>query len=205
MHRKLGVLAVGSALALALAAVAYAAAPPTLTGESFAQGAGVADVPCAARGGSATLSFSGPATGPYTGTYTERLTVTYDPTGVATEKATFRIDAGDTTVTGTKDLTAAAYCLGELGKDYTSTFNGTYSATIVGPSGAFHDEGTTNGFFSTPFGIHEDFVSTLAEPISLGPTSKDQCKHDGWQAYGTFKSQGDCVSYVATNGKNAPG
>lgn len=39
------------------------------------------------------------------------------------------------------------------------------------------------------------------------PTSKAQCKHGGWQSFmnpGTFKNQGDCVSYVATNGKNGP-
>jgi hypothetical protein len=33
----------------------------------------------------------------------------------------------------------------------------------------------------------------------------DQCKNGGWQAYGVFKNQGDCVSYVATGGKNPPG
>jgi hypothetical protein len=38
------------------------------------------------------------------------------------------------------------------------------------------------------------------------PTDKDQCKKDGWKNYGTsFKNQGDCVSYVATRGKNEPG
>jgi virginiamycin B lyase len=38
------------------------------------------------------------------------------------------------------------------------------------------------------------------------PTSKDQCKKDGWQKYiyPSFKNQGDCVSYVATHGKNPP-
>lgn len=30
------------------------------------------------------------------------------------------------------------------------------------------------------------------------PTTADQCKNDGWQAYGTFKNQGDCVSSVVT-------
>jgi hypothetical protein len=31
------------------------------------------------------------------------------------------------------------------------------------------------------------------------------CKDSGWQAYGgTFKNQGDCVSFFATGGKNAP-
>ncbi len=39
------------------------------------------------------------------------------------------------------------------------------------------------------------------------PTSKDQCKKGGWATFinpGTFKNQGDCVSYVATHGKNGP-
>jgi len=36
------------------------------------------------------------------------------------------------------------------------------------------------------------------------PTTKDECKEDGWQAFGIFKNQGDCVSFVATNGKNPP-
>jgi hypothetical protein len=36
------------------------------------------------------------------------------------------------------------------------------------------------------------------------PTSKDQCKNGGWRAFGAFKNQGDCVSFVATGGKNPP-
>ena len=36
------------------------------------------------------------------------------------------------------------------------------------------------------------------------PTSKDDCKKGGWQAFGVFKNQGDCVSWVATGGKNPP-
>jgi hypothetical protein len=36
------------------------------------------------------------------------------------------------------------------------------------------------------------------------PTSKDQCKKGGWQTFGVFKNQGDCVSWVATGGKNPP-
>ena len=34
------------------------------------------------------------------------------------------------------------------------------------------------------------------------PTDKDQCKDGGWQTFGIFKNQGDCVSFVATGGKN---
>jgi hypothetical protein len=37
------------------------------------------------------------------------------------------------------------------------------------------------------------------------PTSKEQCKNGGWRNFSQFKNQGDCVSFVATNGKNQPG
>ena len=36
------------------------------------------------------------------------------------------------------------------------------------------------------------------------PTTKDQCKDGGWEAFG-FKNQGDCVSFIATQGKNEAG
>ena len=52
---------------------------------------------------------------------------------------------------------------------------------------------------------------TLAVSTSAGPPpppplpmSKDQCKGAGWQSFGVFKNQGDCVSFVATGGKNPP-
>ena len=34
------------------------------------------------------------------------------------------------------------------------------------------------------------------------PTSTADCKNGGWQTFGVFKNQGDCVSFVATGGKN---
>ena len=36
------------------------------------------------------------------------------------------------------------------------------------------------------------------------PTSTDECRKGGWQTFGVFKNQGDCVSFVSTRGKNAP-
>ena len=36
------------------------------------------------------------------------------------------------------------------------------------------------------------------------PTSKEECRNGGWKSYGVFKNQGDCVSFVATNGTNSP-
>jgi hypothetical protein len=36
------------------------------------------------------------------------------------------------------------------------------------------------------------------------PNNKDECKNSGWKTFGVFKNQGDCVSFVATKGKNPP-
>lgn len=48
---------------------------------------------------------------------------------------------------------------------------------------------------------------TSSTPPAM-PTSKEQCMKGGWQTLAdsaghSFKNQGDCVSYVATQGKNA--
>jgi hypothetical protein len=50
--------------------------------------------------------------------------------------------------------------------------------------------------------IFGQLVIVDAAPL---PTSKDQCKNGGWRDFGIFKDQGDCVSFVATGGKNPPG
>lgn len=52
------------------------------------------------------------------------------------------------------------------------------------------------------FDFTGDIVIVDAPPL---PTSKDQCKNGGWQTFGVFKSQGDCVSFVATTERNGPG
>ena len=62
---------------------------------------------------------------------------------------------------------------------------------------------TVNNCATGPTGI--DFTATVT--YTLYPTAKEQCKDGGWQNYtdrnGTpFKNQGDCVSYVATDGRN---
>lgn len=48
------------------------------------------------------------------------------------------------------------------------------------------------------------FASLACGPQPL-PTDKAQCKNGGWQQFGVFKNQGDCVSFVETGGKNQPG
>lgn len=49
---------------------------------------------------------------------------------------------------------------------------------------------------------YDEFYSGGLSPVM--PTSIGQCKKGGWQTFGVFKNQGDCVSYVATGGKNPP-
>jgi hypothetical protein len=76
-------------------------------------------------------------------------------------------------------------------------------------SGAFCDNSNHSGFvFDTPCWTgYQPAIEVQASAAANTPTSKDQCKNGGWQNYtdanGTpFKNQGDCVSYVATGGRN---
>jgi len=48
------------------------------------------------------------------------------------------------------------------------------------------------------------FTPPPPPPPPTLPTTKDQCFDGGWQTFKVFKNQGDCVSFVATKGKNPP-
>ena len=67
------------------------------------------------------------------------------------------------------------------------------SSVTFGPSSAFGD-----AFAIDDVGFNADVI----------PQTKDDCKNGGWTRFHiggvTFKNQGDCVSYVATHGKNPP-
>jgi hypothetical protein len=69
--------------------------------------------------------------------------------------------------------------------------------TQVGP----HDCTGPVSFLSPLPVIAGDIVIHDARPL---PATKDQCKNGGWKTFGVFKNQGDCVSFVATKGKNPP-
>jgi hypothetical protein len=49
--------------------------------------------------------------------------------------------------------------------------------------------------------VEGDIVVVDATPL---PTAKEQCKNGGWRSFGAFENQGDCVSFVATGGRNPP-
>jgi hypothetical protein len=78
--------------------------------------------------------------------------------------------------------------------------------TDAGPTGdgleAFLGAGCPTPLSSyLDFEFTGDIVVVDAQPF---PTSTDQCKNGGWRTFGVFKNQGDCVSFVATKGKNPP-
>jgi hypothetical protein len=61
-------------------------------------------------------------------------------------------------------------------------------------------------FWVTP-GKWNDENNTFLQPgyvVEYDRPMADDCKKDGWQAYGIFKNQGDCVSWVVTLGRNEP-
>jgi hypothetical protein len=60
----------------------------------------------------------------------------------------------------------------------------------------------TNPTQTWDFFIDDVAFTVPAPPV---PTRTSDCKNGGWQAFDVFKNQGDCVSYVATDGRNAPG
>jgi hypothetical protein len=35
--------------------------------------------------------------------------------------------------------------------------------------------------------------------FDISPLTTDACKDGGWQTFGSWKNQGDCVSYIASD------
>ena len=178
---------------------------------------------------------TGPYPGTYTetGTITWGPQTNGGGTGSITSfQAQFTITSPNGTVTGSKTLesnptSGVAICINQGGQvSLGDSVN--YTATISTLTGDAIDEGTAYASFNlcrdeTPdpqtcgtigsgriySAVFEsqDFTVLPPPPAPAAPTSADQCKKGGWKNYPTlgFKNQGDCVSYVATHGKNEPG
>lgn len=71
---------------------------------------------------------------------------------------------------------------------------GPTSTTVAGPT-------TTTLAPTTTTTVAPTTTTTVA---GNRPTTKEDCKKGGWVAYGVFKNQGDCVSWIATGGSNPP-
>jgi hypothetical protein len=230
---RLMIFAMIAAILIGAESPAHAASGvPTLTGESFSSFGPSPMVTLqttqCAMDGSGTISFTatGPATGPIPGTFTESGTIQLGPPLGAVRRtlafsATFHIDSAFAQVDGTKFVTGQPFsesvCGGFPGNTVVLiNLVVRYEATIrPAAGGAFSDEGTSLVNASAPAGIGccttlspatflEAFVSDLTEAVPLLPTTKDACRDGGWQLFGVFKNQGDCVSFLATGGKNRP-
>ena len=184
----------------------------TLAGETFTsqevRGSTLTGA-CTGNGneGSFNFSVSGTAAGPFPGTFTESGSFTTVRSGFLSDfSSVFTITSTSGTVTGSKRLTGdigTASCTAFSGAVLVSTTNlaTTYAATI---NGAQRTTGTATVSIEGLLGVgapifSESFASTGVVEL----TSKQQCRDRGWQSFG-FKNQGDCVSFVATGGKNPP-
>jgi hypothetical protein len=93
----------------------------------------------------------------------------------------------------------------------------TVSGSVTFPGGGgiagsiFADEtGVARIGFSSGPGIYiveitSPFSTSQSLEVDCLPNTKEDCKNGGWQGFfGVFKNQGDCVSFVATGGRNPP-
>jgi hypothetical protein len=91
---------------------------------------------------------------------------------------------------------------GAYSASHTYSLSGSFAGSL---NLSVFDGDSNQGPLAKAAGWYGDNVGSLSADIYRAlPTSADQCKNGGWQAYGIFKNQGDCVSYVATHGKNPP-
>lgn len=120
-------------------------------------------------------------------TYDVTFDLAGNPAGLPTIK-TLNVDAGGTPTSYTFDTTG--HTLTSMGWEPTTYI---FAAT---------SSSTTITFRSLDSGFYGPALDNVVVTDVL--TNKDQCKNGGWQSYGVFKNQGDCVSNVATKGKNPP-
>jgi hypothetical protein len=97
-----------------------------------------------------------------------------------------------------------------------------YVAEIRTPDGRWRDSGSADSYVATDDApvcseagdvcdvgsqaIEERFTSAtgVPTPIITLPETANECKHGGWRTFERFKNQGDCVSFVASKGRNQP-
>ena len=80
--------------------------------------------------------------------------------------------------------------------------DGAGSVYVTGRTASTDFPMTSGAAQTTHAGDFDAFVAKIK--IATLPTSIDECKNGGWKTFGVFKNQGDCVSFVASKGKNPP-
>jgi hypothetical protein len=94
----------------------------------------------------------------------------------------------------------------------TSQVGGTFYDTWAHAVALVGDELVTELLFVVDSGWLLGSQTVVVESVTIdgtliefdAPGSKEMCKNGGWRDFGGFKNQGDCVSFIATGGRNAP-
>ena len=127
------------------------------------------------------------------------------PTTAGAVKTTNADGSGDAFVTkldasGSR-LVYSTYLGGSFGEVGEGGFgiavDGAGSVYVTGSTSSADFPTTAGAAQTTPAGDSDAFVTKIATL----PTSTDECKNGGWKTFGVFKNQGDCVSFVASQGK----
>jgi hypothetical protein len=196
-------LLAASVVCLSLVVPSVAAAA-TLNGETLT-GAFPSSRGCHDNGdgtsGAEVTRMPGDAIGPVIGTFIGGFFADWDnATGSVTD-----VGAGRLTILPA-DGTAQIPMSIELGSGQgvgTCAADGSWTVNVTGATYVLDDTGETGVVSVSASAVNGAGTVTWVFGPRL-PTSADQCQKDGWKSYGAFKNQGDCVSYVATKGKNKP-
>jgi hypothetical protein len=185
----------------------------------------ITEAACDADGGRFRYEADGTAVGPYPGTFEEAGTVTAGPGGgfsdrqLLTLEAEFTIHSAQGEVTGRKRLpepvpittTTRAICVPGAGIQVFALSTALcYQANLPGGD---RDRGSSEliiGRSEPGQNLFDQFLETFTSDPGVGscgfePQTKEECKDGGFKDFPGFKNQGDCVSFVATKGKNEPG
>lgn len=159
-----------------------------------------------------TVGFAGTVTGTpiAAGTFMSTLTIYYKQYTLGNPSYAFCAPASGsvTLVDGTNSANTISkdesgqVCASSFASGGSYTFTGTY--TITGGTGIYSGasgSGTVNTYEAVQGG---PITGSEDGTINTPPSSKDSCKDGGWMTFSnpSFKNQGDCVSFVATNGRN---
>ena len=186
MTRTISLLVIAGFTALALTAAAGAAGAQEVT---TAYPVAVVCVP----GGSDPQLCEPPFTVPVVTTGTLAADFTASPGHCSDIRVRFLVDGAP--VTDFSEPLSAGESTGEIDLGPVSAGPHTVGVQALGVVG-----GCNTGALHSWGGTLEVTTSFLVGP----PTTKDQFKNDGWRAFNNpvFENQGDCVSFVATGGRN---
>ena len=88
-----------------------------------------------------------------------------------------------------------AACYVGAGASWSHTFSSSEARSLLGSGSAV----------LTAVQTSESVIRLAPTTLTIQTLGKQDCKHAGWATLGMgFKNQGDCVSFVATGGRNEP-